>query len=139
MSLSISIFSPSKELDKSPIDTAITTLAVNTEVERRMGRLPSGPALDITFMLPYKEEKPPFEGMRMGGFSEENKTLFFESAVPAHIVYSSNASRYVSAVLQDAIDNADEYFKSCNILFNKQRWHHAIQSITGTTSAQTRH
>lgn len=137
MSLYISIHSPSKELDKSSIDTAITVLAANTEIERRNGRLPDGPALDITFMLPFENEVPDFSGMRMGGYTEENHTLFFHSAVPKHIVYSENASRYVVLTLQDAIDNAVEFFQDYNIPFDKTHWHNAIQPLLKTASAIT--
>lgn len=136
MSLFISINKPSQELEKCSIDTAITVLAANAAIEKKNGRLPKGPALDITFMLPHKSEIPPFTGMRMGGFTQENQTLFFESAVPEHIVNSKNASRYVVVALQDAVDNADEYFKGNNVHgFDKIHWYRAIMPLFATASA----
>ena len=134
MSLFISINTPTKELEKSSIDTAITVLAANAAIEKRSGRLPKGPALDITFMLPNKNDVPPFTGMRMGGYTTDNKTLFFESAVPEHIVYSKNASRYVVVTLQDAVDNASEFFKSNNIDFDETNWYRAIMPLVTTAS-----
>ena len=84
MALYISMKTPSPDLDKSPIDEAITFMATHIALEKRNGHIPkSGPALDITFMLSTKDDAPPFNGMRMGGYSDENKTLFFETAVPA--------------------------------------------------------
>ena len=134
MSLYISLNTPSKELDKSPIDSAVTVLAVNAALEKRNGRLPKGPILDITFMLPGKNEIPPFKGMRMGGYTEENQTLFFETAVPEHIVYSKNASRYVALALQDAVDNASDFFKNINMTFDEAQWHRAIIPLIKTAS-----
>jgi len=129
MSLFISVNKPSQQLEKCSIDTAITVLAANAAIEKRSGRLPKGPALDITFMLPHEKDTPLFKGMRMGGYTQENQTLYFESAVPEHIVYSKNASRYVVVTLQDAVDNASEFFTSNNIIFDKAQWHRAIDTL----------
>ena len=134
MSLYISITSPSKDLEKSPIDDAITILAANAAIEKRNGHLPQGPALDITFMLPNNDDVPPFQGMRMGGFTSENQTLFFESAVPQHIVRSKHAPRYVAMALQDVIDNASDFFKNHNIAFDDAQWHRAITPLIRTAS-----
>lgn len=138
MSLYISVSTPGKELEKSPIDTAITVLAANVAIEKRNGRLPKGPALDITFMLPNKSEIQPFTGMRMGGYTSENQTLYFESAVPEHIINSKNASRYVVVALQDAVDNASDFFKSYNIPFDKAHWYRAIMPLATTASVLAR-
>ena len=134
MSLYISINTPNKNLEKSPIDLAITVLAANVAVEKRNGHLPKGPALDVTFMLPTKDDVPPFKGMRMGGYSNENQTLFFESAVPAHIVSSNSAPRYVAIALQDVVDNASDFFKNNNIDFDEVHWHRAIIPLIRTAS-----
>ena len=134
MSLYISVNTPGKELEKSPIDTAITVLAANAAIEKRNGRLPKGPALDITFMLPNKTEVPPFEGMFMGGYTSENQTLYFESAVPEHIINSKNASRYVVVALQDVVDNASDFFDSYNVPFDKDHWYRAIKPLMTTAS-----
>ncbi|WP_455211091.1 hypothetical protein [Kaarinaea lacus] len=134
MSLFISINSPSKELEKCPIDEAITILAANAAIEKRNGHLPKGPALDITFMLPNNNDIPPFNGMRMGGYTTENKTLYFESAVPEHIVRSKHAPRYVAIALQDVVDNASDFFKSHNIAFDEVQWHRAIAPLVRTAS-----
>jgi len=138
VSLYISVMRPSSELEKSPIDVAITVLAANAQVEKRTGRLPQGPALDITFMLPHKDDVPNFQGMRMGGYTEENKTLFFESAVPEHIVHSKSASRYVLVALQDAIENASEFFENSSVKFDKANWYQACKSLAKTASVLVR-
>lgn len=138
MTLYISINTPTKELEKSPIDKAITVLAANVAVEKRNGHLPKGPALDVTFMLPSKEEVPPFKGMRMGGYTSENQTLFFESAVPDHIISSNNAPRYVAISLQDVIDNANDFFKNNHIDFDEAQWHRAIIPLIRTAAAASK-
>lgn len=134
MSLYISINTPSKELVKSPIDDAITVLAANAAIENRNGHLPKGPSLDVTFMLPSINEVPPFKGMRMGGYTRQNQTLFFESAVPEHIVRSKDAPRYVAIALLDVIDNASGFFKNNNIAFDEMQWHRAILPLVKTAS-----
>lgn len=131
MALYIGMNTPSPDLDKSPIDEAITFLATHIAIEKRNGRLPlTGPALDVTFMLPNKDDVPPFKGMRMGGYSDDNNTLFFEAAVPEAITRSSHAPKYVAAVLQDAVDHAIEFFTEHDISFDSENWKRAIIFIT---------
>jgi hypothetical protein len=134
MSLYISINSPTKDLEKSPIDEAITILAANAAIEKRNGHLPKGPTLDVTFMLSNNLDVPPFKGMRMGGYTHENQTLFFQSAVPEHIVRSKHAPRYVAVALQDVVDNASDFFKSNNIAFDEAQWHRAIVPLIKTAA-----
>ena len=134
-SLRISMNTPDRDLDKSPIDRAITALAACAATEQRSGGLPDGPILDLTFMLSSKHDRPPFEGMRMGGYSAEHRTLFFEAAVPEAMGFSDKAPHYVAAVLQDVIDNAAEYFRELNVEFDAARWRRALvplmESVTG--------
>ena len=52
MSLYISINTPSSALSNSSIDGAITFMAAHAAIEKRQGRLPGGPSLDVTFLLP---------------------------------------------------------------------------------------
>ena len=135
-SLCISIKTPTRDLDKSPIDRAITTLAVSVATEARSGGLPGGPTLDLTFMLSSKDDRPPFDGMRMGGYTAENQTLFFEAAVPEAMGHSEQAPQYVAAVLQDVIDNACDYFAELEVDFDNSRWQQALipllEAVTGT-------
>ncbi|MGD8999680.1 MAG: hypothetical protein PVF75_04635, partial [Granulosicoccaceae bacterium] len=119
------------DLDKSPIDQAIVFMATHIAIEKRSGRLPqSGPALDVTFMLSGKNDKPPFSGMRMGGYTDENNTLFFEAAVPETMTHSTHAPEYVATVLQDVVDNAIEFFTENEIKFDSEYWKRAITYLT---------
>lgn len=126
MSLSISMKTPSRDLEKSPIDQAITTLAVSVAQQARGGGLPGGPALDLTFLLSTAQDRPPFDGMRMGGYTPDNRTLFFEAVVPEAMGHSPQASHYVAAVLQDMVDNAADYFAELDIAFDNLGWQQAL-------------
>lgn len=122
MSLYISMRSASSELTDSPINKAITLLAATIAMNTKHDVIPDGPSIDVTFMLPGKYEKPGFTGMRMGGYSKENNTLFFERAVPDHIVFSEEASHFVDLVMEDVIQNAYVFFRENDIRFDIENW-----------------
>jgi hypothetical protein len=129
MSLYISMNFPGKALSNSPIDTAVTALASKIALENRNGCLPETPVLDLTFMLPGKDEKPDFSGMRMGGYTRDNRTLYFETAVPEHIPHSNHAPDYVARVLDDVLVNAEIYFSETGIEFNAALWRSALDKF----------
>lgn len=131
MSIFISVTDPNTEQGKRTIDEAIVALAANIAGERRAANLPPGPKLDVTFLLPSGQNIPPFTGMRMGGYDGEDNTLFFEAAVPQHMLNSSKASRYVSAVIEDVIDNAGDFFLEHNVCFDKQAWRKSLGALAG--------
>ncbi|MEZ5529409.1 MAG: hypothetical protein R3E57_05700 [Porticoccaceae bacterium] len=122
MSLYINVTTANPELGDSAIQNAITTLAAVVAERRRSEPMPAAPALDLTFMLPGKFDKPGFTGMRMGGYTREEGTLYFETAVPDHILHSSACTRYVSAVLEDMVDNAGDFFINTDIPFDLEYW-----------------
>lgn len=130
MSLYISINTASSTLGQSQIDDAITFMAAHAAIEKNQGRLPNGPSLDITFLLPGEFELTPFEGMRMGGYTKECDTLFFETAVPEHILKSTDAPQYVAVVMQEVIENAQEFFIENKIEFNATEWRRTITNLT---------
>jgi len=140
MSLYISINTASSSLSNSPIDEAITFMAAHAAKEKQQGRLPDGPSLDVTFMLPGQHETPPFVGMRMGGYTKESETLFFETAVPEHIIKSTDATRYVAVVMQDVVEHAHEFFNENNVEFDTQHWRNTIANlITPDQVSRTTH
>jgi hypothetical protein len=140
MALYISMKTPSPDLDKSPIDEAITFMATHIALEKRNGRIPrEGPALDITFMLSTHDDAPPFTGMRMGGYTDENNTLFFETAVPEAMSRSLSAPDYVIAVVQDAVDHAIQFFAENEIRFDADSWLQAMNYLTETQNRETTH
>lgn len=130
MGLFISINTASSELKQSPIDDAITFVATHAAIEKRQGLIPEGPSLDVTFLLPGQLDKPDFSGMRMGGYTEESDTLFFETSVPEHILKSNDAPQYVAMVMQDIVTNASEFFMENKIRFDGNRWRQVMHSLT---------
>ncbi len=137
MRLYVSINSPSHEMAKSPIDDAITFVAKHAAVENRHGHFPTGPALDITFMLASKDDVPPFSGMRMGCYSREGGTLFFEAAVPADVTQSGQAPHYVAMVMQNMVDNAKNYFDELGIEFDSYTWQQMMENMTRLEASAT--
>jgi len=130
MSLYISTKTASSKLADSPITQAITFLATTIAIKTQHGHIPSGPSLDITFLLPGELDKPDFIGMQMGGYSEKGNTLFFEISVPEHITYSNKVKQYMAAVMQDVIINANEYFTENNVSFDLERWKLLVIKLT---------
>ena len=135
MSLFISVTTPTSAFNESPMDKAITFFATSVAMEKRVGNFPPGPELVITFMVTGPRDAPDFQGMRMGGYNEENHTLYFETAIPPHLNESDAAPQYVQAVLQDAVDNAQDYFNELGVDFDYHRWHQVINALTNTANA----
>jgi len=67
-------------------------------------------SIDLILMLPGKTHRPDFESMRMTHFSSADSVLYIESAVPEHMLPSEQAERYVSALVQDEVENAADFF-----------------------------
>lgn len=127
--LSISINSPSREVMESAMTTAITAMAIALTQKKARLEHPKGPSLEITFMLPGKLDKPGFTGMRMGGYTEQEDTLYFERAVPEDLLHSSRASEFVALVLEDAVHNATDYFADRGRLFNLTGWKAMLSEV----------
>lgn len=130
MSLYISSAMPSSELNESEINRAIGDLAAAVALAKLQGSVPDGPKLDVTFMLPGQFDKPEFTGMRMGGYSEDEDTLYFERSVPEYIIHSDMAKQYISIVMQDVVDHASEFFQAGGIRFETDRWQQLVQLVS---------
>lgn len=129
MSLFISTATASSELQDTPIQEAIKSFAMNLAQKKRQGHFPDGPSLDVTFMLPGQKVKPDFMGMRMGGYTKNSGTLYFEREVPEYIIHSDQAGYFVSVVMQDVVEYASEFFQEHEISFDDHQWQHALQRI----------
>lgn len=118
MTLHIGSMMPDRALDESALIKAITKIA--TDLAKLRGQLiqQQAPVLDIIFLLPSKQEKADFTGLRLHSFNQGSQILRIESAVPEKMVESSNAERFVLAIMQDAIDAASEFFNGQHILFD---------------------
>lgn len=129
MTLSINMTSASSDALDSRLSHAITAMTVVLAKKERLDELPQGPSLDITFMLPGKLDKPDFEGMRMGSYTEDENILFFERSVPGHLIDSEQAGEFVALVLKDAVANASDYFAEQSRVFNPIAWEKALDLI----------
>jgi len=119
----------SEMLEKSPIDKAVTRAAVTFARQRLQNALPAGPGLEITFVLASKDLQPDFTGMRMGGYTPADPVLRFHAAVPAHLADSPLARRYVAAVLDDVLANAQDYFAGRQMAFDGEAWRRVFQAV----------
>lgn len=129
MGIYIGTASASADFKDSPIDRAIARLATNIAKKRSRGEIPESPSLDVNFLLPGKFEKADFDGMQMGGYTRQNNTLFFECAVPEHIIDSDYADVYLEVVISDVIKNAADYFNEISVDFDKDLWANRLQGI----------
>ncbi len=128
--LSISMSMPNRDLEKSPMERAITALALSLATQRDITQdLQPGPALDITFMLASNDDKPEFKGMRMGGYTQDDNTLYFQAAVPEGFNHSEQAQDYVAAVLEDVVTNAIDFFQATDIRFDAINWKRVVKPI----------
>lgn len=129
MSLSINIRSASSEATDSPVSRAITQVAAMIKRQQNQGTLPGEPSLDVTFMLPGRLDKPGFSGMRMGGYTDSEKVLYFEAAVPEELVQSPQAGRYVELAMQDVIANANDFFVQNYRPFDHEGWRQVLDHL----------
>ncbi|MDD4915434.1 MAG: hypothetical protein PHW13_10425 [Methylococcales bacterium] len=129
MSLHIGSMMPDRALDESELIKAITKIAIDLAGLRDLQIQQHPPTLDIIFLLPSKQEKADFEGLRLHSFDEAGQTLRIESAVPEKMVGSMHAERFVIAIMQDAIDAAAEFFNERHILFDASRHLSMVEAL----------
>jgi len=118
MTLHIGSMMPDRSLDESVLIKAITKVATDLAGLRDQMVQKKMPVLDIVFLLPSREEKAGFAGLRLHSFDHNGQILRIESAVPEKMVTSIHAERFVIAIMQDAIDAAGEFFSEQHILFD---------------------
>lgn len=118
MSIHIASMMPDRALDESAIGKAIVKTAIDLAKLRDQATQKRSPVLDLVFLLPSRQEKADFEGLRLHSFDPSSQILRIESAVPEKMVASTHAERFVVAVMLDAIDAAAEFFTEQRILFD---------------------
>ena len=127
MSIYLNAVTGSRELDGCAIDKAITAMAIRLTQLRKALKNNAGATIDLTLLLPGKNTQPDFEGMRMTGFSSADGVLYIESAVPQKMLHSEHAERYVSALVQDAVANASDFFAEQGMEFASAQWQGVLQ------------
>ena len=131
MTLHIGSMMPDRSLDESVLIKAITKVATDLAGLRDQLVQKKMPVLDIVFLLPSREEKAGFAGLRLHSFDHNGQILRIESAVPEKMVTSIHAERFVIAIMQDAVDAAGEFFSEQHILFDVSE-HQALVDLVIT-------
>jgi hypothetical protein len=136
MSIYIGSMMPDRSLDESVLAKAITKLATDLAGLRDQLVQKKAPVLDIVFLLPSREEKADFVGLRLHSFDTAGQILRIESAVPEKMVTSVHAERFVIAIMQDAVDAAGEFFSEQHILFDASEHLALVDLIIPKNKAQ---
>lgn len=123
---------PDRTLEESEVIKSIIKIAANLARLHHHSMQRRSPIVDVVFLLPSKQEKADFIGMRLRSFDTSEQILRIEAAVPEHMVASGHAERYVIAVMQDAVDAAREYFNEQSILFDADAHMNLIDLVTVT-------
>ncbi len=131
MTLHIGAMMPDRSLDESALIQAITKVATDLGRLRDQAIQQKIPTLDIVFLLPSTQEKADFVGLRLHSYDTAGQILRIESAVPEKMVTSIYATRFVIAIMLDAIDAATEFFSEHLILFDAPE-HHVLVGLVGT-------
>lgn len=129
MSLFCRAFLPDQTLKDSDFVGNLTRIAANL-TRQKVSAKSEGPDLDIRFMLPFEADKPDFVGMRIHSWEEENTTLRIEAAVPNRILEADLSEQYIVAAIQDAIDNAAEFFEEIKVPFDVSAHHGQILAVS---------
>ncbi len=130
MALFIGAYMPDKQLDESLFCKALTKVAIDLAQFKQLPIQHSKPNLDLYFMMPGKEEKPDFQGMRLHSYDSSSNTLKIESSVPRKMLQSTRAEDYVVAAIQDAVDGASDFFEMQAIGFEREDYMNLVDTLT---------
>ena len=129
MTLYIGAYYPDRELVETPIGEAVTRVAACLAKYRSHTVQSSKPNLELCYMIPSALDAPDFKGMRFHSFDADSDTLRLETSVPEAMVKSRHAEAYVIAALQDAVDNAFDFYSSEARLFRRDEYQIMIESL----------
>ena len=131
MTLYISAYYPDSELQHTEFGESLTRIALKWA--KAVDRPPQNgsPNLDFYFLVPSESDKPDFHGMRIHSYHDETKTLRVEGAVPKQMITSKHAEAYIVASLQDAIDNAADFFSEMAMIFRRDDYLNRVDQILG--------
>ncbi len=104
-----------RSLNESVLIEAITKVATDLDGLRDQLIQQKTPVMDIIFLLPGREEKADFTGLRLRPFDHAGQILRIESARMEKMVTSIHAERFVIAIMKVAIDVAGEFFREQHI------------------------
>ncbi|TCK09008.1 hypothetical protein [Marinobacterium mangrovicola] len=131
MALFIGAYLPDRRLDDTPFSKALTRVAAGLAKLRQNTVQSSAPNVDLHFLMPGQSELPGFEGMRFHSYDPASRTLRIESSVPGRMLGSTHAEAFVIAAMQDAIDNAKEFFTSQKADFTSEEYFELVDRLIG--------
>ena len=131
MSLFCGAYLPDNSLNESSFVSSLTNVALNLTRRFSPSQQQQGPHVDLYFLLPTATEVPDFRGMRFHSFDSRHQRLRLESSVPAHLVESRHSQAYVLAAIRDAVENAEAFFSSQDIRFDRQYYDNALDELIG--------
>ena len=130
MSLYCEAFLPDMNLKESEFVRVLTNIAAKLTQQRHAQKVRGGPAVDLRFLLPAGDDKPDFRGMRLHSYSQDCQRLLIESVVPEDFLHSELCTDYILAAMQDAVDNATDFFKEQQVSgFSAADQHRLILSL----------
>ena len=129
MTLYIGAYYPDRELTNTPLGEAVTRTAAKLAAFRKQSIQSSQPSVELCYMVPGKDDAPDFEGMRLHSFDSDSDILRIEAAIPEAMVNSRHAQDYVIAALQDAVDNAFDFYSEQKRLFRRDEYQILIESL----------
>ena len=130
MSLYCEAFLPDMNLKESEFVRVLTNIAAKLTQQRHAQKVQGGPAVDLRFLLPAGDDKPDFRGMRLHSYSQDCQRLLIESVVPEGFLHSELCTDYILAAMQDAVDNATDFFTEQQVSgFSAADQHRLILSL----------
>ncbi|MAK91034.1 MAG: hypothetical protein CMI03_19175 [Oceanospirillaceae bacterium] len=126
MALFCAAYIPDQTLKECQFVSLLTKVAA--KLTRARAHTQDQPDIDICFLLPFGAERPDFRGMRFHSWQQRQSTLKIEAAVPEHMLNSRHTESYIIAAIEDAVDNAADFFGEIKLPFNSQAFHSQIQA-----------
>ncbi|MCG8313012.1 MAG: hypothetical protein MI976_07320 [Pseudomonadales bacterium] len=129
MTLYIGAYYPDRELTNTPLGEAVTHVAAKLAAFKNQSIQTSQPSVELCYMVPAKDDAPDFKGMRLHSYDPASEILRIEAAIPEAMVNSRHAQDYVIAALQDAVDNAFDFYSEQKRLFRRDEYQILIESL----------
>ena len=129
MSLYCEAFMPDQGLKETEFVRVLTNIAGKLTLKIHDQAPGTEPDIDLRFLLPAGDDVPLFSGMRLHSYDRRAQRLLIESAVPERLLNSKHCSAYIVAVMQDAIDNANDFFNEQQVGFNSSRQHNLVEGL----------
>lgn len=94
------------------------------------------PHIDLTFKTQPLPGQALTDSMLLQAYEQESSTLKIELSMSPKLCSSKNASSYVIAAIQEAVDAAADFFAEQNIQFKKEDFHHLVNTVSSCRKTQ---